>query len=154
EHRSSESTWTLLGWPYRRPNICPCTRKRLAARDEATVSNSPRSRGGSRQLAGLSVAAALLASLVAVLSAPASALAEPGVGAVAWGDNSAAQLGAGYKNPFEESPVSVLGLSNVASVALGYHLSVALLGDGTVRTWGGNVYGQLGDKTHVASGSP
>jgi alpha-tubulin suppressor-like RCC1 family protein len=116
--------------------------------------NSPTSPRLRRLLAGRFVAAALLATVLSALSAPAAARAEAGASAVAWGDNVYAELGAGYKSLREESPVSVLGLSNITSVALGYHFNLVLLGDGTVRTWGGNALGQLGDKTHLASGTP
>ena len=105
-------------------------------------------------LAGPFVAAALLASIHSALSAPANPRAETGASAVAWGDNVYMELGAGYKDTQEEHPVSVVGLTNITSVELGYHFSVALLGDGTVSTWGGNAFGQLGNKTHLANGTP
>jgi alpha-tubulin suppressor-like RCC1 family protein len=64
------------------------------------------------------------------------------------------ELGAGYKSAQEEQPVSTVGLSNIAQLAVGYHFTVARLGDGTVRTWGGNAFGQLGDHTHQLKGVP
>src|SRR5436305_11163298 len=107
-----------------------------------------------RLLAGAVVAATLLATILAALNAPASARAEAGTAAVAWGDNVYMELGAGYKNLQEERPVTAVGLSNITGIALGYHFDVALLGDGTVDTWGGNAFGQLGNKTHVLNGAP
>ena len=100
------------------------------------------------------LAATCLASSLAVLLAPAVADAEAGIGAVSWGDNSFMELGSGYRNGQEEQPVTVVGLNNIKSVKLGYHFNVALLGDGTVRTWGGNGFGQLGNKTHLIDGTP
>lgn len=44
-------------------------------------------------------------------------------------------------------PVRVPGLSGVTAVAAGREHSLALLADGTVRAWGRNNFGQLGDGT-------
>jgi alpha-tubulin suppressor-like RCC1 family protein len=131
------------------------------------MQNSPTFSRSARTLTGIAIAASLLASVLASQIAPASALArtrvhprttsllaEPASGAVAWGDNSTMQLGAGYINIREEQPVPVLGLSNIASIDLGNRFNVALLGDGTVWTWGVNALGQLGNKTHRADGVP
>src|SRR5439155_189646 len=59
-------------------------------------------------------------------------------------------------NNISTVPVAVVGLSNAVAVAArGYH-SCALLGDGTVRCWGRNADGQLGDGTVAdpATGPP
>ena len=45
------------------------------------------------------------------------------------------------------APVEVSGLSDVMAIAGGKYHSMALKNDGTVRTWGSNYYGQLGDGT-------
>jgi alpha-tubulin suppressor-like RCC1 family protein len=70
---------------------------------------------------------------------------------VAWGDNSRGELGDGAVNSTGctciASPVQVSGLSHVVAIAAGNSLSMALLGDGTVRTWGANFEGQLGNGT-------
>jgi alpha-tubulin suppressor-like RCC1 family protein len=72
-----------------------------------------------------------------------------------WGGNNHAQLGAGFKNDHSDVPVPVPGLSGVKAVAATYFSSYALLNDGTVRAWGGNLFGQLGDGTHgEGSGTP
>jgi hypothetical protein len=44
-------------------------------------------------------------------------------------------------------PVAVTGLSGVTSISAGLAHSLALLGDGTVRSWGWNENGQLGNGT-------
>jgi alpha-tubulin suppressor-like RCC1 family protein len=79
--------------------------------------------------------------------------------AVAWGENSAGQLGDGEINGPEtcgeliESaacstrPVAVSGLSRVAALRAGDKFSLALLADETVRSWGVNNQAQLGDGT-------
>ena len=46
------------------------------------------------------------------------------------------------------------GLAGAVQVAAGHYSSLALLGDGTVRAWGANTYGQLGDGTTTRRTSP
>jgi alpha-tubulin suppressor-like RCC1 family protein len=78
-----------------------------------------------------------------------------GTVAVAWGRNyPAAQLGAGYEDDYEVSPVPVLDLTSIRSmVAAGYD-SYALLGDGTAVAWGSGKKGLLGDGSTEKSTSP
>jgi alpha-tubulin suppressor-like RCC1 family protein len=64
-----------------------------------------------------------------------------------WGEGDECQLGYGGKND-QISPVTVAGINNAISVTVGGGLnSCALLNDGTVKCWGNNNYGQLGDGT-------
>ncbi|HEY4810458.1 MAG TPA: hypothetical protein VIH71_05300 [Solirubrobacteraceae bacterium] len=104
-----------------------------------TLAQSPRG--------GLAGWFAILSSAALLFVLPAAARAETGTAAVAWGSNVHAELGAGYQDTFEESPVPVLGLNNVTALANGSEFSLALLSDGTVRAWGNNGHGQLGDGT-------
>jgi alpha-tubulin suppressor-like RCC1 family protein len=75
----------------------------------------------------------------------------------AWGDNSFGQLGIGTAGGNSPTPVTVVGpggigvLSNVKAIAAGSSFSMALLNDGTVRTWGNNSSGQLGNPAVVVS---
>jgi alpha-tubulin suppressor-like RCC1 family protein len=86
--------------------------------------------------------------LIACTASPASASVE------GWGENTHAQLGAGYKSP-PQNPIGTVALpSNIKTVVAAGGASYALLEDGTIRAWGGNTYGQLGDGTHTSSRTP
>jgi alpha-tubulin suppressor-like RCC1 family protein len=67
-----------------------------------------------------------------------------------WGGNSNGQLGNGTTTD-SNVPVQAgvgSGLSNAIGVAAGYNHTVALINGGTVRAWGGNSNGQLGNGTN------
>src|SRR5438128_1337854 len=76
--------------------------------------------------------------------------------AAAWGSNRSGQLGDGITEgpqqcspagevPCSTSPVPVTGLEGVTAISGGEEHSLALLGGGTVKAWGNNELGQLGD---------
>jgi alpha-tubulin suppressor-like RCC1 family protein len=78
-----------------------------------------------------------------------------------WGDNMNGQLGNGTTTsstpPVEGlgfRAVEVSGITTATSIALGYSHSCALLSDGTVKCWGDNMYGQLGNGTTTSSTPP
>jgi alpha-tubulin suppressor-like RCC1 family protein len=50
--------------------------------------------------------------------------------------------------------VTVSGLNNVKSVTSSFHYNCALINDGTVKCWGANSSGQLGDGTTTSSNLP
>lgn len=62
----------------------------------------------------------------------------------AWGDNVYGQLG-NETVAWSNSPVQVVGLTNVVAIAAGDSHNLALKQDNTVWAWGRNDYGQLGD---------
>ena len=77
---------------------------------------------------------------------------------MSWGINETGQLGSGSASPgFRPQPAPVLGLASVVAIACGStQLShgLALLADGTVRAWGRNGDGQLGDGSKNSALAP
>ena len=71
-----------------------------------------------------------------------------------WGVNDSGQLGDGTVNANSLIPVQVVGLSNVVAIAAGGSHSLAIIGDGTVWTWGLNDQGQLGNNTSQSTNVP
>jgi len=71
-----------------------------------------------------------------------------------WGDNGAGQLGAGSTAGLSTAALAVTGLSNAVVLAAGSQHACALRGDGTVRCWGANGSGQLGDGTTTTQSTP
>ncbi|MEK6968567.1 MAG: hypothetical protein AABX51_08125 [Nanoarchaeota archaeon] len=64
-------------------------------------------------------------------------------------NNYRGELGDGtYTSRAINTPVQVVGLTDVKSVAAGFEHSLALKSDGTVWSWGANYYGELGDGTN------
>jgi alpha-tubulin suppressor-like RCC1 family protein len=63
----------------------------------------------------------------------------------AWGSNFYGQLGNTAIEETSDVPVPVVGLSGVASVAAGANHALALLSGGTVRAWGEDTYGEVGN---------
>lgn len=64
-----------------------------------------------------------------------------------WGGKSNGQLGYGSAGTESLTPTKVPGLTNVAAVTTGTAHTCVRLKDGSVRCWGWNVLGQLGDGT-------
>jgi YVTN family beta-propeller protein len=102
-------------------------------------------------------AATGLTGVNAISAGPTWALALKSDGSISsWGSNAYGQLGDGTTTP-RLSPVTVSGipLSNGAiAVAAGGGANYALLADGSVRAWGRNAYGDLGDGTTTESHVP
>jgi alpha-tubulin suppressor-like RCC1 family protein len=87
----------------------------------------------------------------------------------AWGANGVGQLGDGTEGPeacetteegekLEEpcsrTPVSVSELGEVSAISAGGSYDLALLSNGTVKAWGANGSGQLGDGTNTTRFAP
>jgi alpha-tubulin suppressor-like RCC1 family protein len=72
-----------------------------------------------------------------------------------FGNNGNGQLGINVSGGTRQTPVQVFGISSSATaVAGGYYHTAVLLADGTVRTFGGNAYGQLGTNDAVSRLTP
>jgi alpha-tubulin suppressor-like RCC1 family protein len=84
----------------------------------------------------------------------------------AWGRGDSGQLGIGslpevaFKTrsarvmPYVPYPVRLPDLEGVGAIGAGDNHSLALLKDGTVRAWGSNRYGQIGDGTRTNRDRP
>ena len=71
-----------------------------------------------------------------------------------WGQNKHGEVGDGSRSD-RLKPVPVTGLSSgVAQVSAGYDQTCALLTGGTVKCWGNNATGELGNGTTTSSNVP
>ncbi len=72
-----------------------------------------------------------------------------------WGYNGFLQLGEGVLPPSNRStPVRVVNVSGAVRIAAGHYHNAALMADSTLRMWGRNAYGGLGDGTSFARAAP
>lgn len=71
-----------------------------------------------------------------------------------WGSNEFGQLGDGANKNNSNTPVQVSGLDEVIAIDGGWGHGLALKSNGTVRTWGRNNGGQLGDGTYDNKNTP
>jgi hypothetical protein len=95
---------------------------------------------------GVPIAVESLSGVSAIAAGAAHGLALLSNGTVmAWGDDSAGELGNGVVKASQPSPVAVSGLSGVTSISAGTMDSAALLSSGSVMTWGTDASGVLGD---------
>jgi alpha-tubulin suppressor-like RCC1 family protein len=97
----------------------------------------------------------LTSGVAAVTAGYVSSCALHGGAVSCWGDNGAGQLGNGTNRDSRE-PVPVQGLAN--AVAITSHGTAAhtcaLMAAGTVKCWGWNVDGQLGNGTTISANKP
>jgi len=71
-----------------------------------------------------------------------------------WGQNNSGELGHPGFVPQLNTPTEIASLNDVVRIAAGRKHSVALLRDGSVRTWGGGLYGALGNGDFNGRGVP
>jgi len=73
-----------------------------------------------------------------------------------WGSGLFGQLGNGQMGPgtVTLAPIQVPGLAGVTAIATGGYHTLALLANGSIRSWGLNANGQLGDVTFENRSSP
>lgn len=76
-------------------------------------------------------------------------------GVKCWGRNDYGQLGNNSTVQKSYAPVDVVGLeSGVQAIAAGRYHTCAITGSGSVKCWGGNSMGQLGDGTYTNRNAP
>ncbi|MBN8203935.1 HYR domain-containing protein [Bacillus sp. NTK034] len=73
---------------------------------------------------------------------------------LAWGDNNFGQLGIGRFGGSRAIPVPVRNLDSAIAVSGRGNHSLALLADGTIRAWGSNDFGPLGDGSNTSRNVP
>jgi alpha-tubulin suppressor-like RCC1 family protein len=106
------------------------------------LDNSASEEGGSN----VPVPAEGLTGVAAVAAGAGHSLALLSTGSVmAWGADSAGELGNGVIKASQESPVPVSGLSGVTAISAGGRDSAAVLGSGSIMAWGSDAWGTLGD---------
>ncbi len=79
-----------------------------------------------------------------------------------WGRNYYGQLGNGSNtgpdtcptDPCSKVPVSVPGINNAIAIAAGFYHACVVLSDGTIKCWGSNPNGELGNGTTTDSSMP
>lgn len=73
-----------------------------------------------------------------------------------WGGGLFGQLGNGQMGPntVALSPIQVQGISGAVAIAAGGYHTLVLLADGSIRSWGLNADGQLGDVTFENRATP
>ena len=72
-----------------------------------------------------------------------------------WGENSNGQLGDSSRSPSLEPEKSSMPLGRKAvEISAGSYHTCTVLDDGSVRCWGSNEFGQLGDGTEIERTSP
>jgi len=71
-----------------------------------------------------------------------------------WGRNQDGQLGNGNNTTDSGTPQPVTGLTGVVALAAGGYHTCALLNDASVRCWGRNDRGQVGDGTTISRSTP
>jgi alpha-tubulin suppressor-like RCC1 family protein len=74
--------------------------------------------------------------------------------AYCWGDNRYLQTGSGFITGDDIASGYVMDLADVTQVATGRYHSCAVIEDGSVKCWGANNYGQLGNTTSPTTDTP
>lgn len=101
------------------------------------------------------VAVSGLTDVVAVAAGGYHSLALKADGTVwSWGRNDSGQIGDGTSGTNRLAPVQVSGLTGVSSIAAGSFHSLAVLSTGSMKAWGNNGNGRLGNNSTTNATSP
>ncbi len=98
-------------------------------------------------------AATITATAVSAGEAHTSALVTGGT-VRCWGSNNSGQLGTGGPLTYAAAPRDVAGLTGATAVSSGYDHTCALLSVGTVKCWGDNGAGELGNGAYNNRSTP
>ena len=71
-----------------------------------------------------------------------------------WGDNTYGQLGNSSTLSYSTVPVYVAGIENAIKIDVGSWHGCAVLSDGSIKCWGANSFGKLGDGTTTTRYTP
>jgi alpha-tubulin suppressor-like RCC1 family protein len=71
-----------------------------------------------------------------------------------WGNDVYGKLGNGTTGTDRWSPAPVTGIGDATAISLGEHHACAVVSGGSVKCWGFNAYGQLGDGTTTDATTP
>src|SRR5690554_1105447 len=71
-----------------------------------------------------------------------------------WGNNSQGQLGDDGTNISSQTPVAVVGLTQIQALSAGVDHSCAITQGNELWCWGNNTYGQLGNGSNTSSNQP
>ncbi len=93
----------------------------------------------------------VLVTVAATNEAGSATATSVGMPAVSWGQNDHGQLGAIYKDPYEETPIDVEAMTTIKAFSAAESFNLALLSNGTVASFGGDSKGQLGDNGYKAN---
>ncbi|GEM_PF-942617 len=74
--------------------------------------------------------------------------------AMVWGFNGSGQLGLGETSNGRSTPTGIAGVNSIRQIVAGSNYSIALLENGTLKSWGSNTYGQLGLGNNVDQVTP
>ena len=99
------------------------------------------------------LAAVLAGGLAGASATSVTATTAPNPGPYGWGNNRSGEVGDGTTAP-RNSPVRMVGFTNLGTLGVGAVHGLALENDGSVLAWGHNRSGQLGNGSFVDSSSP
>jgi alpha-tubulin suppressor-like RCC1 family protein len=71
-----------------------------------------------------------------------------------WGNGNGAQLGGYVGSSTQQPPVAVNGIAGAVQISSQQSHTCVVLTDNTIKCWGANYFGQLGDGTRTTTGTP